>query len=94
MEVIIATVAEKLARPFLKWAGGKGQLLGEIEARLPQEIKAGRIDTYIEPFVGGGAVFFYIAQKRSCSSTFCAVARPFSKKQERCGVPWSNALIY
>jgi len=52
------------AKPFLKWAGGKGQLLSEIDKRLPkEEIKAGEIDTYIEPFVGGGAVFFYIARK-------------------------------
>ncbi len=51
------------AKPFLKWAGGKSQLLPEIEKRLPQEIETGQIDTYVEPFVGGGAVFFYIAQK-------------------------------
>jgi DNA adenine methylase len=57
-------IAEKstLAKPFLKWAGGKTQLLDEIVARLPQGLKTGEIDTYIEPFVGGGAVFFYIAQ--------------------------------
>ncbi len=60
----MSVVAEKktLARPFLKWAGGKGQLLGEIERRLPAALKAGQIDTYVEPFVGGGAVFFRIAQ--------------------------------
>ncbi len=39
--------------PFLKWAGGKRQLLAQIEERLPE-----RIDTYFEPFVGGAAVFF------------------------------------
>jgi DNA adenine methylase len=51
-----------LSKPFLKWAGGKTQLLGEIDKRLPKnEIRAGQIDTYVEPFVGGGAVFFYIA---------------------------------
>ncbi len=60
----VSVVAEKktLAKPFLKWAGGKGQLLAEIERRLPAALKAGRIDTYVEPFVGRGAVFFRIAQ--------------------------------
>ena len=52
-----------LAKPFLKWAGGKTQLLDEIEHRLPEDLKTGDIDTYIELFVGGGAVFFCIAQK-------------------------------
>jgi len=46
----------------LKWAGGKGQLLDEIDRRLPTGLKTGEIDTYVEPFVGGGAVFFHIAQ--------------------------------
>lgn len=41
------------ASPFLKWAGGKTQLLGELEKRLPEKFAA-----YHEPFVGGGALFF------------------------------------
>lgn len=52
-------------KPFLKWAGGKTQLLEEIHKRLPENIKKTRkdgkkgiIDKYFEPFVGGGAVFF------------------------------------
>lgn len=48
------------AIPFLKWAGGKRQLLGELDARLPPEIKDGRIKRYVEPFVGGGAVYFHV----------------------------------
>lgn len=36
--------------------------MDEIAARLPDALKTGKIDTYIEPFVGGGAVFFYVAQ--------------------------------
>jgi DNA adenine methylase len=40
-------------RPFLKWAGGKGQLLPELTSRLPA-----RFGRYHEPFVGGGALFF------------------------------------
>jgi len=53
------------ARPFLKWAGGKTQLLREFSRRLPSEMKKGNITTYIEPFVGGGAVFFYLNQRFS-----------------------------
>ena len=59
----VVTEKQCIARPFLKWAGGKGQLLTEIERRLPQDIKTGEIDNYVEPFVGGGAVFFYLAQR-------------------------------
>ena len=57
-----ATLSATKAKPFLKWAGGKTQLLDEIDKRLPKdEIRAGQINTYVEPFVGGGAVFFHIA---------------------------------
>ncbi|MGQ9611860.1 MAG: DNA adenine methylase [Chloroflexus sp.] len=44
-----------LARPFLKWAGGKSQLLPELSQRIPT-----RFGRYHEPFVGGGALFFYL----------------------------------
>jgi len=54
------TLFEAKVKPFLKWAGGKKQLLDEIDRRLPQGLKDGSIDTYVEPFVGGGAVFFHI----------------------------------
>ena len=53
----------KEAKPFLKWVGGKTKLLSEIESRLPEDIKEGKIKTYIEPFIGGGAVFFYMLSK-------------------------------
>jgi DNA adenine methylase len=51
------------AKPFLKWAGGKGQLLDKFAHIYPYELLNGEIDTYIEPFVGGGAVLFDILQK-------------------------------
>lgn len=51
----------KGAKPFLKWAGGKSQLLSTIEERLPNKIKKSRkIDKYFEVFVGGGALYFYL----------------------------------
>ena len=49
------------AKPFLKWAGGKGQLLGQIGRRLPADLQVGKLTKYAEPFIGGGAVFFLIA---------------------------------
>ncbi len=51
----------KAAKPFLKWAGGKGQLLHEIEQYYPFDGK--KITKYAEPFVGGGAVLFDILNK-------------------------------
>jgi DNA adenine methylase len=50
------TSIEVPARPFLKWAGGKRQLLPALLERTPQTI-----DTYYEPFIGGGALFFALA---------------------------------
>ncbi len=50
-------------RPFLKWAGGKSQLLDIFDARLPKHIKeTKRIARYVEPFVGGGAMFFFLKE--------------------------------
>jgi len=51
-----------LAKPILKWAGGKGQLLAQIAPYFPPELNTGEIETYVEPFVGAGAVFLWIAQ--------------------------------
>lgn len=53
----------KKAKPFLKWAGGKTQLLDQFENFYPLELYTGKLNKYIEPFVGGGAVFFHIIQK-------------------------------
>lgn len=51
----------KNTKPFLKWAGGKSQLLNEIEKFYPFYNKT--INRYAEPFVGGGAVLFDILSK-------------------------------
>lgn len=53
--------ASKQAKPFLKWAGGKSQLLEQMEPFFPDELVQGSIHRYVEPFVGGGAVFLHIA---------------------------------
>ena len=47
-----------MAKPFVKWVGGKSQLLEEIRKKYPQ-----KIEKYCEPFVGGGAVLFDILKK-------------------------------
>ena len=51
------------AKPFIKWVGGKTQLLNDIDNALPKNILCKDDVTYIEPFVGGGAVLFWILQK-------------------------------
>ena len=50
------------AKPFLKWAGGKGQLLSQLDEHLPADLQR-QTFTYIEPFVGGGAMLFYMLRK-------------------------------
>ena len=52
----------KTAKPFIKWVGGKSQLLQQLESRLPHELDEEEF-TYVEPFVGGGAMLFYMLQK-------------------------------
>ncbi|MBE9183632.1 DNA adenine methylase [Microcoleus sp. LEGE 07076] len=47
-----------LPRPFLKWAGGKTRLIEQYQPYFPK-----KFTTYYEPFLGGGAVFFYLAQQ-------------------------------
>lgn len=48
------------ARPFVKWAGGKSKLLPQLDALLPGDLGQRRDITYIEPFVGGGAMLLHI----------------------------------
>ena len=47
------------AKPFIKWVGGKGQLIEQLETTLPVDFGNWEDVTYIEPFVGGGAMLFY-----------------------------------
>lgn len=63
------TVVKKkavVAKPFVKWAGGKGNLLQKLEALLPTDFDDLESVTYIEPFVGGGAMLFHMLQRHKC----------------------------
>ena len=51
------------AKPFVKWVGGKSQLLDEVRRSLPADFSKRKGITYVEPFVGGGAVLFWILQE-------------------------------
>lgn len=59
----VQTIAKTKAKPFLKWAGGKTQLLPAINSFLPETFRGENDVTYIEPFVGGGALLFYMLQE-------------------------------
>ncbi len=50
------------AKPFIKWVGGKSQLIEQLDAQLPADFGNWENVTYIEPFVGGGAMLFYMLQ--------------------------------
>lgn len=53
-------LTESVAKPFIKWVGGKTQLIEQLEALLPADFDEWKDVTYIEPFVGGGAMLFYM----------------------------------
>lgn len=50
-------------KPFIKWVGGKGQLIEQLDSLLPEDFENWEDVTYIEPFVGGGAMLFYMLQR-------------------------------
>lgn len=55
----IKKMNNKIAKPFLKWAGGKTQLVNDIKKALPKNLDENKF-TYIEPFVGSGAMLFWM----------------------------------
>lgn len=59
----IKTAEDQAVKPFLKWAGGKTQLLDAFERRFPPELADHRLSNFVEPFIGGGAVFFAVNKK-------------------------------
>ncbi len=58
------------AKPFVKWVGGKRQLLKQFERLYPADLKTKKIKNYYEPFVGGGAVFFGVAQNYEINNAY------------------------
>lgn len=63
-------------RPFIKWAGGKTQLLQTFERFYPAELRRGEIERYVEPFVGSGAVMLDIMQRYPVEEAFIADVNP------------------
>jgi DNA adenine methylase len=57
-------------KPFVKWAGGKNRLLAQIEQYFPRELDRGTIVNYIEPFLGGGALFFLLSRKYEIEKSY------------------------
>lgn len=58
------------ARPFIKWVGGKNQLLEQFENYYPNELRKGIIKNYVEPFLGGGALFFTLSQRYKIENAY------------------------
>jgi len=57
----------KLVAPFLKWVGGKRQIMPSIIENLPKNVHTYK---YIEPFIGGGAVLFHLQPKNAIINDF------------------------
>ncbi len=60
---IVAKRTHGDAKPFVKWAGGKSQLLEQLDAMLPSDFSTRTDLVYVEPFVGGGAMLFHVLSK-------------------------------
>lgn len=54
---------------LLVWTGGKSRLISEIDKRIPKDINR-QYDTYVEPFVGGGSVFFHIIENYNFTNIY------------------------
>lgn len=60
----------EVIKPFVKWAGGKSSLLLQLKNFYPYELEDGKIERYIEPFVGGGAVLINILQNYNVKEAY------------------------
>jgi len=64
------------ARPFLKWAGGKSQLVDQISSYLPSQLETGEIKKYFEPFLGGGAIYFWLTSRYNFEKVYLYEINP------------------
>ena len=55
----------EVVRPFVKWAGGKGGLISQLKNFYPFDLENGVIEKYVEPFIGGGALFFALSPDKA-----------------------------
>ena len=60
----------KKVRPFIKWVGGKSKLIPQMEQYYPKELKKNKIEVYIEPFLGGGALLIEILKKYNIKKAY------------------------
>jgi len=64
-------------KPFLKWAGGKTQLLNVLATKLPESILSHLyIERYVEPFVGSGAMFFFLKRHFKVNESYLIDSNP------------------
>ena len=78
--------ALKQAKPFLKWAGGKGQLIEQIDTYLLGSFKEGKMKKYFEPFLGGGALWSRYKNPTICNEVnLFAVSKLRRKAEIVCG---------
>ena len=62
------------AKPFLKWVGGKNGLLKQFDAYYPKNLKTKNLKNYVEPFLGGGAMFFQMAYQFDIETAYLSDA--------------------
>ena len=63
LALAFSTFGETRVKPFVKWAGGKGQLLEQLDTLLPTNLTTRKGLVYVEPFVGGGDMLFHMLAK-------------------------------
>jgi DNA adenine methylase len=64
------------AKPFLKWVGGKTQLLAQFEPLLPGTLRSGLVKRYFEPFLGGGAMLFDLIARFGLQESYASDLNP------------------